>query len=471
MSKNADKEKLNKNKPWAKVAGRIFVLLMTLVIIFTVLTRLAFYLNEKGCYGGKVTFYKSDIDYEVLFFGTSHIYNGVYCMELYRDYGIWSYNLGEPGERMPMTYWAVRDAIKAHKPRLVVLDAYSLESKNQKNDPKSTKRCHYTFDGMPFSKNKIDGVMDTIEKDDWLEFLFPLSIYHGRWAGLEEKDFTMNTFRDNANGSAYINTIAGSVSGPNLIGQGKYEWVDDNATLYMQKVIDECKAQGIEVLILNMPFNAIEENQQRTGLAYAIAEKNSITYLDLLYYTESMGFDYSLDDADGISHINPMGARKVTDYVGDYLVGNYDLTDYRTTELSQKMYEKYAQYCIKAKDVAIRNAKDYKAYMTLLADTDYKSVVTIKSKAAEDDHILMGILRYGEALGCIEIEYAVNSGTQKTSEAEDGEIMSEAEEGLMLENGETESEESHSENTDLSVVVVDAVTGGEIDSRSFSINE
>ena len=43
------------------------------------------------------SFLKEDRDYDVLLFGSSHMVNGIYPMELWKDYGITAYNLSGHG--------------------------------------------------------------------------------------------------------------------------------------------------------------------------------------------------------------------------------------------------------------------------------------------------------------------------------------------------------------------------------------
>ena len=54
-------------------------------------------------------FAKEESDIDVLFFGTSHVVDGIYPMELWKDYGIASYNLGFNQCTMPTAYWLLSE--------------------------------------------------------------------------------------------------------------------------------------------------------------------------------------------------------------------------------------------------------------------------------------------------------------------------------------------------------------------------
>lgn len=423
---------------------RAFAIILILSLLIVSYNKLTFLMNEKGVLGGKVTFYSAKDDYEVLIFGTSHALNTVYTMELYRDYGIRAYNLGEPAERLAMTYYAIKSAVKKHKPKLIMIDTYGLLSKDQKNDPKSSRRCHYTFDGMPLDKIKIEGVLDTVDKEHQREMLIPLDNYHGRWAGLTEKDFTCETFRECAGGCQYINTVYPS-NGPTLIGAGKYEWVEDNSTIYMQKIIDFCEEEGIKVLLFNTPATISEEHQQRTNLAYGISERNpEVPYIDLLYLSDEIGIDFQVDDADGVSHVNPMGGRKVTKYLGKYLKEHYDLTDFRNTEKAEQYDAEYTRYCIKSKDALIKETTELTAYLLYIEDEDYSSEIYIRNSAILADEVIAPLLEAVKKNPGVKVETDEN----------------------ITEFGDYSKEEIAA--ADICVVVTDNVTGGLIDKKLLS---
>ena len=67
-------------------------------------------------------FYEQEENYDVLFIGSSHVLNGVFPMELWKDYGIVSYNLSGHGSRGAVNYWILKNALEYTTPKLVVID-------------------------------------------------------------------------------------------------------------------------------------------------------------------------------------------------------------------------------------------------------------------------------------------------------------------------------------------------------------
>ena len=70
------------------------------LLLALVLSGVAFWsrtLRMNDGYYKNTPFLQDDREYDVLFFGTSHVVNSVFPMQLWRDYGITSYNLAIHG--------------------------------------------------------------------------------------------------------------------------------------------------------------------------------------------------------------------------------------------------------------------------------------------------------------------------------------------------------------------------------------
>ena len=102
----------------------------------------------------------------------------------------------------------------------------------------------------------------------------------------------------------------------------------DNAMYYLQKIVDLCESKGITLILVRAPleygwYPEWDENIQE------FADANGVTYLNFNDYKDEMGLDLNTDTYDAGIHLNIFGAEKLSAFFGDYLVDNYDLTDYR----------------------------------------------------------------------------------------------------------------------------------------------
>ena len=79
--------------------------------------------------------------------------------------------------------------------------------------------------------------------------------------------------------------------------------------------------------------------------------------------------DYSIDCNDSNSHLNAAGARKLTSWLGKYILDNYDIPDRRGDAAYaywDSDYERYAEY----KRSCIENTWNVYDYLMLINDAD-----------------------------------------------------------------------------------------------------
>ena len=165
-------------------------------VLFGALSRL---LNDKMSLKYTATFY-SDVAadrsaYDLLFFGSSHIFNGLLPLTLYEQTGIFSYNLGMTNEYPAVTYWRLRDALNRSDPQVVVIDVYrALAAEKMPKTENDLGLLHNSLDGMPLSPLKARAVADILDAtpldfDGVFNYLFPLAQFHSRYDSLTEDDF------------------------------------------------------------------------------------------------------------------------------------------------------------------------------------------------------------------------------------------------------------------------------------------
>ncbi len=245
-------------------------------------------------------FFAENTDVDVLFLGTSHVINGIFPMQLWKDFGITSYNLGGHGITIatsPSAEWA-----------------------------------HDSFDAFPLTKTKALAVQDLYPDDGETqqELLYPFVLYHNRWSELSGKSikeaFTGIEMTTEKGAESRIAVSAPGEGRDTLIPESKVREVNTPGTEYIRKFVSYCRENDIEPVLINVPYPATADEQEAANAITALAEELSVPYLNL-QYASLVDFDTDLYDAD--AHLNPSGARKVTDYLGRWLSENTDLTDHR----------------------------------------------------------------------------------------------------------------------------------------------
>ena len=117
------------------------------LIFFPIVTIIYFIIPDRIKYlwllaAGYYLYMCWNIKYAVLFFGTSHVNNAVFPMELWKDYGITAYNFGGHANAIATSYWVMKNALDYTHPKLVVFDCLGMTS-NTKTTPAN---------GIPFLK-------------------------------------------------------------------------------------------------------------------------------------------------------------------------------------------------------------------------------------------------------------------------------------------------------------------------------
>ena len=281
---------------------------------------------------------------DVLFFGSSHMLDSINPLQLYEEYGITSYNMAKSGGIMTESYWMLMNALDYCSPKCVVVDLWSLDRDYQYIDlmdgnrtsqelKQSVSFFHDNIDCWPLTGTKIATINDLISDYELKkEFVWDFSIYHDRWSAIKAKDFIM------AMGEVVENSYLGSTpayyfNNEHAIYQAeKTEDIFEKDTVcvkYLYKMIEECEKRNIEIIFTFMPMaSSYEQDWMAVNTGKMIADEYDILFLDFLPHDTQHLIDYELDMFDE-GHANISGMRKLTSYVGEYLLEVDGIVDHR----------------------------------------------------------------------------------------------------------------------------------------------
>ena len=307
---------------------------------------------------------------QIIFLGPSTIMNSVYPMELWKEFGWQSYNLGTGAQTVAMSYYLAREAIERDHPSLIVLDCGRI-----KFDEKVSVSgwVHYITDGMPFwSKNRQAMIEDLVEEEEADDYLFPLNSYHTRW----KEEITKNDFE--ADGKALTRGAKAEVHFKETQSYELQEVNTENALgatsmEYMDRIVEMCKAEDVDLLLLTVPFAGMRPDikqvdfNTRRNAAYALeeyAKEKGVQYLNLLDKWDEIGISEENDTVDGM-HYCISGALKFTNFLGEYIRGHYEIKEAAATKDLTDDYERYSLY---VENKALQMASSTEEYLTYLAD-------------------------------------------------------------------------------------------------------
>lgn len=252
-----------------------------------------------------IKFFSEKKEYDVLFYGSSHVLSGLQPMEIWDEYGITSYNLAGHAASLGMSYWVLRESLRYHKPKLAVLDIYDMYAFDQPFMDVSF--MHYSLDAYPLDRLKVEAVRDLLRgrsTGEKTELLFPFSVYHSRWNEVTEQSLK-ESFSDDYFNPYYGSEARYGVAVPMDIDRVPSDDMvegSEGADNYIRGFVKICEDAGVQVCFMRVPYPASVENQRAENRAMKLAEELGIEVIDMMYDVE--GASELADDNDVISGVD-----------------------------------------------------------------------------------------------------------------------------------------------------------------------
>lgn len=331
--------------------------------------------SRKDSYSKNGAFMEEEKDFDVIFFGTSHMIDGMFPMELWNQYGIFSYNLAGPNNSIAASYWELVNVLDHKKPQLVVIDCSTLSTQEKVIEGKEGQ-LHRTMDIFPLSPNKIRAAYDLVNEKERVGFLWEFALYHSRWNQLSEEDFKPE-FDTHKGANTLINVeIPDEME---TVSPDEKSPADAVGAVYMRKMIELCKEEDIDILLTYIPFPAKKSRLKEANLAREIADEYQVNFLNFLEMDGIVDFDTDCYDAH--SHLNPSGARKVTEYMGAYIQETYGIKDRREDPQYASWHEDYEAYTVHKIDL-IEEQQELDNALMLHYDKNISTCIFVKEGSA-----------------------------------------------------------------------------------------
>lgn len=271
---------------------------------------------------------------EVIAYGSSHAWKGLDPMEMYQEYGIGAYNYGCNWQRINTTSLFIKDSLRTQSPKILLIETYKVGEVLRDSD--IIGEIFYTRE-IPESEAKDEYLEQCFEGDlgRYLSYYVPLFAFHENWSSLKTESFMKNCADED-----YLKTMgfdeSEEVTPVQLEDPETFEQhgISDRAISVLNDIVTECKERAIEIIFYTVPY---EGTYGFSDEMKEYAEKTGYRYLNLFEKTEEIGLDCNTDFQDK-GHLNSSGAEKVANYLGKYIVENYDVTDMR--EVQGNIWEK-----------------------------------------------------------------------------------------------------------------------------------
>ena len=288
---------------------------------------------------------KNSVD--VLAIGASDVGRGYSPVKVWKEYGITSFNLGTSNQTFSLAYYLISEAIKYQKPKVIVLDMDALFV--EKDAPEGEYRK--LFDNLKLDDVKIQAINDEkVRAGDKLPYIFPLLRFHDRYNKLEEKDFKTKSLNKKYKELSYMGMAMSYEIKPYIDtkeymkDKGEVEKVPDENVYYLEKIINLCKENDIQILWVEIP-SATSWSYARYKKTAELAQKYNIEFIDynLEEMMKNLGIDWMTDTADKGNHLNVVGAEKISNHIGKILSEKYNCKDNRKDIEKSKLWNEVVQ--------------------------------------------------------------------------------------------------------------------------------
>lgn len=282
---------------------------------------------------------------DVIFLGSSEIYNDFCSAEAYRISGVTSYPFGFASN--PATLWPyeIKEILSHQNPKVLIVELNGVTYEHEALNANAPLR--YLSEAMPLSKNKID-LINNRAQESKLSYYIPFLKYHS-----SPTDSAPSLLMPALRGYNVLRGAFSNVTAEELI---KERYSADGTTLplfpeaedSLNEFLDILDEANIEhVLFVRFPHRFMKKNTylhyQRYNTAIEIVQARGYEYMDMSNIDDEIGLDPKTDWEDG-EHLSGRGQRKFTHWLANYLVEKYDLEPTALTEKQKKEWDLSAEY-------------------------------------------------------------------------------------------------------------------------------
>ena len=246
---------------------------------------------------------------DVYMVGNSGAYAGFSPMELWSAYGITSYVSGEPKQQIAAALTLLEEFLKRQRPKVILFETDEI------------------FTG----ESRLNSVIPKA-----IESKLPVFKYHNNWKHLKLSTLFKKpnyTYVSPTKGQAANKAVNAYTGAEYMTPTDRVAKIPASTRLLLNRLVSLCREENIPLVLVDMPC-ALSWSYARHNAVQAFADENGLYFMDFNTpeLRASTGFSRTTDTYDGGNHLNCVGARKMTCWIGDYLRTNYSLTDHRSDE-------------------------------------------------------------------------------------------------------------------------------------------
>jgi hypothetical protein len=341
-----------------------------LAFMFGILVSILWYFRPFAMYKSKpkeiqrwTNLYEAPSDYyDTFIVGSSHAGQDINPYLLDYIFGTRSLNVFTRGESIFQSYHHIKEILRLHKPRNIVLELYSLAFDQ---DTINYTPAVGSFDLLRFSPNKIQYVFDLVKPENRWDYLFPVFREHDFWKkhrmGVQLLDRPVFRFDHRDNGNLIRNHSRLSKDKVRRFETWEYELPQTTLNglerIYLKKIFSMVQTEGVNLVLIMCPvYDPYYHKSGFESLVDSITElclNENVPFVDLNRDFAIRSNPKLFHDEKKVNvnqHLNVFGATKST-----YLLSNEILKrkleygQYKRSK-SQKLIREYNRSFLKQFD-------------------------------------------------------------------------------------------------------------------------
>ncbi len=254
--------------------------------------------------------------------GDSLIYSSISPMEIWHNYGYTTFDAASAGQHIKESYLNLEVAIENQHPKIVFFSADVLFRD-------STFILWYANYRQTFEK------------------YFPIVNYHDNWKKNLFNFMSKNNKFDKLNVNKGYVYISKTEKAPKnkynyMIYTNKVRKIPEDNLKYFLKMVNLCQKNNIKLVLISIP-DLKKWNYKKHNAVEQIALKYELEFIDL-NIDNPLKIDWQKETKDSGGHLNYLGTKKVSNFIGEYLKNSKLFIDHRKDKRYQAWNNSYLIY-------------------------------------------------------------------------------------------------------------------------------
>lgn len=328
---------------------KFIALLLPIALILLFAQTYYFHHFDQNAYRFQQFYNEEEDSLDVVLMGASQVYTGFSPAYAYEKYGFTSYLYASAANPGSLYKYQLKEILKTQNPQLIIVETNGFY---EANDTFEARLRTFT-ENIPPSLNKLDAILH-YEYEDKLSCVLPFIKYHGEWQNFE--DLHVN-FLHKINIGDQPSRLKGLlVCAATNDDVPIYDIQNDNSVLeigetskaYLIDFLEYCKSEQLDNIVFVRFPHKIGDEYSYDLFCYAnnvaeIINQYGYTYLNLEKKAPEIGIDYMNDFFDYF-HMNIDGQVKMTEYLGEFIIDNYQITPVKQTAENKAQWEESVLY-------------------------------------------------------------------------------------------------------------------------------